>query len=420
MVCEETTFRDLFSRLVRSGFQPEVLADIEATGVLENVLWPQFPDRIRCLTDEAAKTAPCWNPEYTVRGETDEATWLQEVRDAVLVLAALINEKARQRLDVWRILRIEEEDRHVKLRVLFYSAWLLFLQPQKFDLTSKQLAVLVELFIYTFHSLEYTAIRRLTMSVCGIAAWNRLGPEQKSELLKQRPELANVWKAVARRDRKLTQHYGQTVTFYTPNVALADRFLLLDRDALPAALDQHLHAVERDLPAKVDPANLRQVSTEDWTTVNVFSGSTGLRETDIATDETAAALTLRNENSTDVTADDFLFCERFLEFLIDLLSQLPTRRFFRPVFLASQLLPRLRLSPLYSHVESNLIRQLATLLSGYEIFEVDDATGDALETRDIEAEHYARVKELQLVLFRSFKDVAFLQKVKGHAGSRWP
>ncbi len=42
-----------------------------------------------------------------------------------------------------------------------------------------------------------------------------------------------------------------------------------------------------------------------------------------------------------------LYCERFIEFCIDLLAQLPTRRFFRPVVIDQHLIVRAQLSALY-------------------------------------------------------------------------
>lgn len=46
-----------------------------------------------------------------------------------------------------------------------------------------------------------------------------------------------------------------------------------------------------------------------------------------------------------------LYCERFVELLIDLLSQLPTRRFVRTLLEDRAILVKARLSPLFSHPE---------------------------------------------------------------------
>ena len=42
--------------------------------------------------------------------------------------------------------------------------------------------------------------------------------------------------------------------------------------------------------------------------------------------------------------EKILYCERFLEFVRDLLSQLPTRRYFKPLLESSLFIPVCRLS----------------------------------------------------------------------------
>ena len=51
-----------------------------------------------------------------------------------------------------------------------------------------------------------------------------------------------------------------------------------------------------------------------------------------------------------------LFCERFLEFAVDLLSQLPTRRFVRTLLDDRALLVKCRLSGLFKHHQGALLR----------------------------------------------------------------
>ena len=55
-----------------------------------------------------------------------------------------------------------------------------------------------------------------------------------------------------------------------------------------------------------------------------------------------------------------LFCERFLEFAVDLLSQLPTRRFVRTLLDDRALLVKCRLSGLFKHHQGALLRHLCT------------------------------------------------------------
>ncbi|KAL3651733.1 hypothetical protein CASFOL_004735 [Castilleja foliolosa] len=53
-----------------------------------------------------------------------------------------------------------------------------------------------------------------------------------------------------------------------------------------------------------------------------------------------------------------LYCERFMEFLIDLLSQLPTRRLIRPLVAAVAVVSKCHLSDLCRHDKGKLFAQL--------------------------------------------------------------
>ncbi|CAG8795615.1 18257_t:CDS:2, partial [Cetraspora pellucida] len=77
--------------------------------------------------------------------------------------------------------------------------------------------------------------------------------------------------------------------------------------------------------------------------------------------------------------DAIAYCERFLEFLIDLEAQLPTRRYFNTLIDDHQILVLCKLSPLVKRKEgSELFKQLLEILKFYAGFEIHDHTGLAL------------------------------------------
>ncbi|MCL7038418.1 hypothetical protein MKW94_005183, partial [Papaver nudicaule] len=96
-----------------------------------------------------------------------------------------------------------------------------------------------------------------------------------------------------------------------------------------------------------------------------------------------------------------LYCERFMEFLIDLLSQLPTRRFLRPVVADVAVVPKCHLSALYDYPkEGQLFAQLVDLLQFYEGFEINDHTGTQLSDDDVLRAHYSSMQAFQLFAFK--------------------
>ncbi|KAJ1440474.1 P-loop containing nucleoside triphosphate hydrolase [Sesbania bispinosa] len=95
-----------------------------------------------------------------------------------------------------------------------------------------------------------------------------------------------------------------------------------------------------------------------------------------------------------------LYCERFMEFLIDLLSQLPTRRYLRPLVADVAVVAKCHLSVLYRHERGKLFAQLVDLLQFYEGFEINDHTGTQLTDHEVLESHYSRLQSFQLLAFK--------------------
>ncbi|XP_055588433.1 RNA helicase aquarius [Uranotaenia lowii] len=106
-----------------------------------------------------------------------------------------------------------------------------------------------------------------------------------------------------------------------------------------------------------------------------------------------------------VCADTVRFCERFLEFLIDLEALLPTRRFFNTVMDDCHVVVRCSMAPLLQRDEGNLFAQLLNMLKFYARFEINDETGDPLTDHDMTQLHYTKIKALQKAAFAKFPEL---------------
>ncbi|XP_024028050.1 intron-binding protein aquarius, partial [Morus notabilis] len=95
-----------------------------------------------------------------------------------------------------------------------------------------------------------------------------------------------------------------------------------------------------------------------------------------------------------------LYCERFMEFLIDLLSQLPTRRYLRPLVADVAVVAKCHLSALYRHEKGKLFAQLVDLLQFYERFEINDHVGTQLTDDGVLQSHYDRLLSFQLLAYK--------------------
>ncbi|KAI9307123.1 P-loop containing nucleoside triphosphate hydrolase protein [Cunninghamella echinulata] len=108
------------------------------------------------------------------------------------------------------------------------------------------------------------------------------------------------------------------------------------------------------------------------------------------------------------TDDELIrYCERFLEFLIDLEAQLPTRRFFNTLLNDHQIIVLCNLAPFNRRDSSDvdLIKQLLENLTFYSKFEINDQTGLALTDLEMTEQHSSQLIALQRIVFRHFKDV---------------
>merc|ERR1711904_421917 len=93
--------------------------------------------------------------------------------------------------------------------------------------------------------------------------------------------------------------------------------------------------------------------------------------------------------------NELAYVERGVELMIDLLNQLPTRRFFRPLLIDKHFVVRCRLSKLAQKPQGRLFNQLLDILRFYENFEIDDTTGQPLTRLELTENHYEKYQLLQ-------------------------
>lgn len=103
-------------------------------------------------------------------------------------------------------------------------------------------------------------------------------------------------------------------------------------------------------------------------------------------------------------SQNLLYCERFMELLIDLLSQLPTRRYVNTLLRDLNLLSIIRLSQPYRNPEHALFRDLFSLLKHFMNFAIDDYSGEALSPQAVYDLHNQELGRLQRTAMKFFKE----------------
>lgn len=98
-----------------------------------------------------------------------------------------------------------------------------------------------------------------------------------------------------------------------------------------------------------------------------------------------------------------LYCEQFMEFLTDLQSQFPTRRYVNTLLKDLNVLVAVRLSPLYNNINGGILGDFFTLLRHYTYFPIDDHTGRQLSSAEISSRHDAQLAKLQRTALKYYK-----------------
>lgn len=209
-------------------------------------------------------------------------------------------------------------------------------------LTVVERTLCVTFWIHLTLSLENESVRMLVLPIVSLPLWHALSPGRLQLELARNATLEKHWRHAQRKEAKAAKQAGHTPVSATVSAtflpSLVDLFVNTARDA-------------------------------------------------VGGDGGADAHTLA-------------LLERCLELFVDLLSQLPTRRFVRTVLDDRAVLVKCRLSSLCSHPQGRLFVQLVDLLRACFAVPVDDHTGQPLSDDEVGAAHYERLMALQRLAFK--------------------
>jgi intron-binding protein aquarius len=98
------------------------------------------------------------------------------------------------------------------------------------------------------------------------------------------------------------------------------------------------------------------------------------------------------------------YCERFVELLIDLQSQLPTRKYTNALINDLHVLVAIRMSSLFKDTKNQLFRDLVNQLDHYVHFAVDSYTSAPLSENEMHEMHCLELANLQRIALKHFKE----------------
>ncbi|RLN19012.1 intron-binding protein aquarius [Panicum miliaceum] len=270
----------------------------------------------------------------------------------VMSIILMVNEKFRENVAAWTCFH----DRKDAFKGFLW--WVLKLKEEERTLNMAEKTNYLLFMINAFQSLEDELVRETILQLVSLKLWNTLSFGRLQMELCLNPELIKKWTKIKRREAKEAKKADQPTN---PSEMLENKFL---RNLIEEFLEI--------LDSKV-----------------ILSSQDGGEES-----------VLNESPSGQVDDSCVLYCERFMEFLIDMLSQLPTRRFLRPLVADVAVVAKCHLSALYTHEKGRLFAQLVDLLQFYEGFEINDHSGTQLGDDDVLQAHYSRFQAFQLLAFK--------------------
>ncbi|XP_010261266.1 PREDICTED: intron-binding protein aquarius [Nelumbo nucifera] len=272
----------------------------------------------------------------------------------VMSMILMINEKFRENIAAWtcfydrkdvfkgfleRVLRLKEQGR--SLSTAEKTNYLLFM-------------------INAFQSLEDEIVSETVLKLASLKSWHSLSLGRfQMELCNHTEERIKKWKRMITKEAKEAKERREP---FNPSSMLEVKFLR-------SLIEEFLEILDSKVFFQ------KQIDNQD----DHPSDSRGVEQVDDAC---------------------LLYCERFMEFLIDLLSQLPTRRYLRAIVADVAVVAKCHLSVLYTHEKGKLFAQLVDLLQFYEGFEIDDYNGKHMDDDDVLRAHYDRLQAFQLLAFK--------------------
>lgn len=344
---------------IESNYNAKSIEKLENEGALENKYWTSV-----------SASMP------------DEDVW---------ITILLINEKQNQGIDaIDAVISLDSSkfDVFFQLVVGLASGKKNSFAQKSYSLKLHYLTFLVHL----YQSMEKVQVRQCCIAKCfSLHLWKSLSASRLASELKNTPALQKHWDVILSQQPKLQ--------------------------------NQAQNKPEKDVvvPAKKAGRGKRKVSTmEAETEMEVESnGSTALLPIEswipsLLNDFISSMVALNCDSDEAELMDLLHYLQKFSEFLIDVLSQLSTRRFLR-TFIDDIHLVTLCESVLNSKIvmfdaekdgrivnELRLLRELLLRISVMMKFEIDDLSGNVLTSQDMVALNNSRLSKFQQIVFSKF------------------
>lgn len=293
---------------------------------------------------------------HDIINESDE-NFKKILKSNTLSIITKLNKSFQDKIFAWHYIRPHQKS----FGLLFKAAIRLALSNSaEFDLKIVERYHLLTFFNYAFTSIEVDFVHAQIKRYLSLSIWINLSEAKRHiELTKLSKKIQTAWVKLEEQDKKLDSKLLQERMF--------------ERTFMFCYVKQFLRILE--------DAVTYETQDEDG---------------DESMDQ--------SEASVELNKDISLYCQRFLEFMIDVVSELPLRRFFHAILDYTHFIERCQLSSLARHKsrDGQLFDQLVEQLLFYTRTEVDIMTGDPLSDVEILRKHEKEILDLQKILWSKY------------------
>ena len=309
----------------------------------------------------------------------------------------MVNEKFREGVPVFEALTADA----AKFQLFFKSVvqmsdlFQVSLCAQEDEQLVRQYTIYIHFLVNTFRSLEDPVVRNSTLKYLSLPMWGCLSEARLQEELNKVPQIKRHWEHLQSQASataaavEAASSSSKKVDVSPPTKSQAKKKKVSSKKSA-----EEITPVAAPAPTPVISPKAVDNSDKTW----IF----GLMTVYIRTVEEISAKAPETLSTKSVAAV-LRYLERFSEFILDLLSQLPTRRFLNTVLDDMHLLIRCKRASVFTHPDGKLLSQLIGMIDACMHFEVHDQTGRALSPQDMMTVQNSRIHRLQTLAFSNYK-----------------
>ncbi|DAZ95083.1 TPA: hypothetical protein N0F65_002977 [Lagenidium giganteum] len=304
----------------------------------------------RCLEDSLWPLAP------------HVTTQSKHAKEWLLVALMLINDALQQSGDVWALL-CSDEDAFGAFATLLLDLKHSHPDASAVTWTPVENAQLVRFLAHCFQSLDQPVVARQVLKLASLPLWSALSASQRQLEFEQHPPLQRHWRHVMESSTAKTNGKDKTPT--------------------------KRRKVQAPAASRHEQAFLIHLVTEFFAVIE--ADADGM--------------------DADTSSDQLTYVAVFLAWIIDMLSQLPTRRFLHTVLRRLRFAARLHRSAFVRYClewrSSHEIQALKSQLQLVDVmlqFPIDVHTGKALSAREFKEAMTSRIQHFQQLVFKEHRD----------------